>query len=140
MEIRCLYYFALIDGDEGAFGVSFPDLPGCVAMGDSVDEALSNAQEALRAWVEGVTANGGDIPKPSGAAELSKDGEVREALAEGAILARVLLVRELGRPVKANMSIDSGVLAEIDATADRLGITRSALVERLAKECLPAYA
>ncbi len=109
-------------------------------MGDSVDEALSNAQEALRAWVEGVTANGGDIPKPSGAAELSKDGEVREALAEGAILARVLLVRELGRPVKANMSIDSGVLAEIDATADRLGITRSALVERLAKECLPAYA
>ena len=36
--------------ETGAYGVSFPDLPGCVAMGLSVDEALLNAEESLRDW------------------------------------------------------------------------------------------
>ena len=41
-------YPALIDGEKGAYGVTFPDLPGIVAMGASVDEVLVNAEEALR--------------------------------------------------------------------------------------------
>jgi hypothetical protein len=41
--------------------------------------------------------------------------------------------------VKANLSLDSGVLAAIDATARRLGVTRSAMVELLAKRGLPAF-
>lgn len=41
-------YPALIDGEDGAWGVSFPDLPGIVAMGHTVEEALSNARDVLR--------------------------------------------------------------------------------------------
>jgi predicted RNase H-like HicB family nuclease len=41
-------YTALIDGETGAYGVSFPDLPGCVAMGRTVDGALMAAAEAHR--------------------------------------------------------------------------------------------
>lgn len=41
-------YPALLDGERGAYGVSFPDLPGIVAMGETVDEAMVNAEEALR--------------------------------------------------------------------------------------------
>ena len=41
-------YPAFLDGKEGAYGVTFPDLPGIVAMGESVDDALWNAEEALR--------------------------------------------------------------------------------------------
>ncbi len=41
-------YPALIDGEKGAYGVTFPDLPGIVAMGKTMDEALMNAEEALR--------------------------------------------------------------------------------------------
>ena len=44
-------YPALIDGEDGAYGVTFPDLPGIVAMGMTVDEALMNAEEALRDYV-----------------------------------------------------------------------------------------
>ena len=40
-------YFAILDGKPGAFGVSFPDLPGCVAMGKDENEAYSNALDAL---------------------------------------------------------------------------------------------
>lgn len=134
------HYTALVDGQEGAWGVYFPDLAGCTAMGDTVDEALANAQEALRDWTEAMTAMGHAIPPARSASELVRDAEVREALTEGASMARVLVVENLGRPVKANMSLDSGVLAEIDAAAKRLGVTRSALVERIAKERLPEYA
>ncbi len=38
---------ALIDGAHGAYGVTFPDLPGVVAMGKSIDDALAHAEEAL---------------------------------------------------------------------------------------------
>ena len=47
-------YPALIDGEAGGYGVVFPDLPGCVAMGSTIDEALRNAQDALRDWVDSM--------------------------------------------------------------------------------------
>ena len=47
-------YPALIDGEAGAYGVVFPDLPGCVAMGSTVDEALRHAEEALRDWMDSM--------------------------------------------------------------------------------------
>ncbi len=40
-------YPALIDGDKGAYGVTFPDLPGIVAMGSTIEEAMTDAEEAL---------------------------------------------------------------------------------------------
>jgi predicted RNase H-like HicB family nuclease len=43
-------YVALIDGRKGAYGVVVPDLPGCVAMGASVEAAIANAAAALRVW------------------------------------------------------------------------------------------
>ena len=47
-------YPALIDGEAGAYGVVFPDLPGCVAMGSTIDDALRNAQEALSDWMDSM--------------------------------------------------------------------------------------
>lgn len=41
-------YPAFVDGEAGAYGVTFPDLPGIVAMGETMGDALANAQEALR--------------------------------------------------------------------------------------------
>ena len=40
-------YPALIDGEKGAYGVTFPDLPGIVAMGSTIEEAMTDAEEAL---------------------------------------------------------------------------------------------
>jgi predicted RNase H-like HicB family nuclease len=131
-------YIALIDGEAGAYGASFPDLDGCTAMGADMDEALLAAQEALRDYVETGLAQGEDIPAPRTMEQLRLDPEVREALAQGATFVSVALVRGLSRPVKANLSLDSGVLAAIDASASRLGVTRSALVELLAREHLSA--
>lgn len=126
-------YVALIDGVSGAYGVTIPDLPGCVAMGDSVDEALANAIEAMRDWADVVEETGGVVPTPRSADSLRDDPDVAAALASGAMLATVIMVRHTGRPVKANLSLDSGVLATLDAEAKRLGLTRSAMVEAMTK-------
>ncbi|MCI3134583.1 type II toxin-antitoxin system HicB family antitoxin [Phenylobacterium aquaticum] len=135
-----MYVVALLEGADGAWGVSVPDLDGCVAMGATGDEALRNAQESLREWIEARQAGGFDVPTQRELGALLADPEVREALAEGSTLARILVVEDVGRPVKANLSLDSGVLAAIDSTAHRLGITRSAMVEKLAKDRLSEYA
>ncbi len=59
-------YPAVIDGEKGAYGVVIPDMPGaCCAMGNTVDEALQNAEVALAEFVEELDKNGEDIPIPS---------------------------------------------------------------------------
>lgn len=133
-------YVALIDGNAGDYGVVFPDLPGCTAMGKTMDEALANAADALRDWAEVTEENGDKIPRPRALEALRRDAEVKHALASGAGLAAVPLVRETGKPVKANLSIDSGVLAALDEEAGRRKLTRSALIELLARETLTKVA
>lgn len=131
-------YTALIDGEAGGYGVSFPDLPGCVAMGETIDEVLVNAAEALREFAADVEAAGATMAQPRAPEACRTDPEVALALREGASLTSVRLLRETGRSVKANLSINAGVLAAIDAEAARLGLTRSALVEVMARRALPS--
>ena len=58
-------YPVLVDGEDGAYGVVVPDLPGCVAMGATIDEVLVNAEEAVQDWVESMESHGQAIPDPS---------------------------------------------------------------------------
>ena len=129
-------YTELIDGEAGAYGVTFPDLRGCVAMGETVDRAMLGAAEALREFDADITANGHALPAPRPTDELLAEPDVAKALRDGARLASVALVRETGRSVKANLSLNAGVLAAIDAEASRRGLTRSALVEAMARHSL----
>jgi predicted RNase H-like HicB family nuclease len=126
-------YIALIDGESGAYGVAVPDLPGCAAMGRTIDEALTNAVDAVRDWAEIIEETGGVIPPPRSIEDMRTDADIVGALAEGAVLASVALVRNTGRQVKANLSLDAGVPAALDAEAKRNGLTRSAMVEALTK-------
>ena len=140
LKRRVARYIALIDGKAGAYGVVFPDLPGCTAMGKTMDDALSNAAEALRDWTAVTEEGGGKVPRSRNLEALRRNPEVKAALASGAGLATVPLVRETGKPVKANLSIDSGVLAAMDEEAQRRSLTRSAFVEMLARTMLTKVA
>jgi len=118
-------YPALIDGEKGAYGVSFPDLPGIVAMGDTIDEALMNAEEALRDYVIETEMDGDAIARPC---------ELDEVVVEpGQILTAVPLIRQSGRSVHIHMAIDEGVAVFIDSEANRRGMTRTAYVEWMAR-------
>lgn len=130
-------FYALLDGSPGAYGVAFPDCPGCTAMGADENDAYSNAIEALGEWVHDARAAGAH-PAPRGIAALRHDPEVIEALAEGAIFISVPLVIETGRPVKANISLDRGLLDAIDDAARRSGLTRSGFLASAAREKIAA--
>jgi predicted RNase H-like HicB family nuclease len=130
-------YIALIDGAAGGYGIVFPDLPGCTAMGNTIDEAIGNAANVLRIWVAMTEEQGASVPRPSRLEDLRGDVDVVEALGEGATLATIPLIRDAGRPVKANLSLDAGVLAAIDAAAARRKLTRSAFIEAMARETIP---
>ncbi|MGX7873217.1 type II toxin-antitoxin system HicB family antitoxin [Mesorhizobium sp. ORM6] len=121
-------YLALVDTAGGFVGVSFPDAPGCVAQSENRDEAINDAMAALSEWVAEELADGRPIPAPREVEVLIEDADVRAALASGAVLLSVPLIRDAGRSARANISLDAGLLADADETAHRLGVTRSAFV------------
>ncbi len=69
-------YIALVHKDEGtSYGVSFPDVPGCIAAGNTFEEAIANAAEALAAHLALMRADGDPLPTPRTFEELKRDHE-----------------------------------------------------------------
>ena len=59
------YPFQAVADPDGGWVVLFPDLPGCITQGDTLEELTSMAREAMELWIEGVYERGGDIPLPT---------------------------------------------------------------------------
>ncbi len=69
-------YVAVVEEEPGkAVGVWFPDLPGCFSAGDTVEEAMLNAREAIALWALAHTQSARPIPRPRTIAELRADPE-----------------------------------------------------------------
>ncbi len=121
------YFYAVVHKDEGsAFGVTFPDLPGCFSAADRTDEVLPNACEALELWFEDA----------ANVAPMRLD-QVRQMVAadlvEGAFLIAVPRIRRMGKQVRANISLDRGMLDAIDLAAAERSLTRSAFLADAAR-------
>ena len=59
----------VIEGTEGNYDAYVPDLPGCVTVGNSLDELRAMMQEAIEFHLEGMRADGLPIPEPSSRVE-----------------------------------------------------------------------
>lgn len=76
------------DPYEGGFVISFPDLPGCITCGETLQSALDNAQDAKKAWIEATLEDGMDVPEPdnienySGQFKLRMPKSLHRSLAE----------------------------------------------------------
>lgn len=64
MNAKREFEVVLEAAEEGGFVVSVPDLPGCWSQGDSRDEALANAKEAIGAYLDALDELGRSLPKP----------------------------------------------------------------------------
>lgn len=53
------------DKDEGGFVVSYPELPGCISCGETIEAAVANAKDAKRAWIEAALEDGIPILEPN---------------------------------------------------------------------------
>ncbi len=65
------------DKEEGGYVISFPELPGCLTCGDTMEMALANAQDAKRAWFEAALEEGIIIQEPDSLKEYSGQFKLR---------------------------------------------------------------
>jgi len=62
-------YLVIIEGTDGSYSAYSPDLPGCVAAGDTREETLELMREAIAFHLEGLREDGAPIPPPASTAE-----------------------------------------------------------------------
>jgi predicted RNase H-like HicB family nuclease len=65
------------DEDEGGFVVSFPELPGCITVGETIEQAVNNAEDAKKAWFEAALEEGIEIKKPEALEKYSGQFKLR---------------------------------------------------------------
>lgn len=124
------HFYAIVHKDEdSAFGIEFPDLPGCYSAADELEDVPAKAREALSLWFEDQ-----DAAQPRALADIRV--EAAEALAAGAFLIAVPHIARSGRVVRVNVSIDEGLLSAIDHAARQRRQTRSAFLSDAATETL----
>jgi len=76
------HYIALIYKDANSdYGVSFPDLPGVISAGRTLDEARAMAAEALALHLEGLAEDGEAVPEPSTLEEIMAVAENKDGVA-----------------------------------------------------------
>ena len=126
------HYIGLIHKDaDSHFGVSFPDLPGVVTAGTTLDDARVMAEEALALHIEGLIEDGEAIPEASSLEEIMSDPENRAGVA---IL--VSVKNDQPKSVRVNVTLPEDVLAQIDRYAEVHGFTRSGLLAQAAKKLM----
>lgn len=111
-------YIALIHKDaDSDYGVSFPDFPGCITAGSTLDEARGLAAEALAFHIEGMVEDGLQIPAPSSLTQIMEERENRKAVAF------LVTVPDLtDRAVRINVTLPASLLDRIDThTKNRSG-------------------
>jgi len=125
---------ALIEEDNGVYGASFPDFPGCVTTASDPDEVLTKAAELLALHINGMIAEGRDLPHVRPLSRLVDDRTFLESSA-GAMVALVPYA-PANRPVHLNITIDEALLARIDQAAHAAGESRSLFLAEAAQQRL----
>lgn len=118
--------------DTAAFGVVVPDLPGCFSAGDTMDEALTNTEEAITAWLEAALDAGQEIPQPSDIEALRKAHKTYRGWVWALVKVDPAVMDDTLERV--NISLPRRVLHRLDAHAKAAGETRSGYIARMALE------
>src|SRR5260370_13276132 len=120
-------YIAYLHKDRDSdYGVSFPDFPGCITAGKTLDEASRLAPEALALHIAGMIEDGDAVPEPS-----KLDDVAADAAKHGAV-AFMVSVDAPDATVRVNITARESQIEKIDALAEAAGLTRSAYMVRWA--------
>jgi predicted RNase H-like HicB family nuclease len=128
------YPIAIESGDQKhAFGVVVPDLPGCFSAGDSLDEAITNAAEAIALWME-ERIERGELPPKAKSIEMHRKNRAWKRWVWAIV--EVDLSRLGDKAERINITIPGRLLARVDARARKSGESRSGFLARAALEAL----
>lgn len=118
-----MQYIAYLHKEKKSdYGVSFPDFPGCITAGKTLEEARRNAVEALSLHIEGMLEDGDEIPEASNLDNLTRDKALKDAIA---FLVDVNISDKVER---FNITARKSQMEEIDRLANKHGMSRSAYI------------
>jgi predicted RNase H-like HicB family nuclease len=119
-------YIAYLHKDRKSdFGVSFPDFPGCMTAGKTLEEARRMAVEALVLHIQGMAKDGETIPEPSTIDDVADDPAMKGAVA-------FLVSAGAEKTVRVNITARESQVEAIDQRAGEAGMTRSAYMVQAA--------
>ncbi len=128
-------YLALIRKEAGtSYGVDFPDFPGCVSGGETLDGALRNAAGALFVHITGMVEDGEALPDPAKLEAVMADRHNRGAVA---VLVPAPAIK--GKAKRINITLDEHLIESIDRMATDQGLTRSGFIATTARAVLASH-
>ncbi len=123
-------YIALLRKEKDSdFGVDFPDFPGCITAGESLEEAHIRAREVLKFHIKGMIEDGDPIPAPS-----SLDDIMADPANAGAV--PFLVTVPDTKTKRVNITLPKNELEAIDDYARRHNMSRSAFLLEAAKRAM----
>jgi predicted RNase H-like HicB family nuclease len=125
-------YIAIIHKEaDSDYGVSFPDLPGVISAGETMEEAIKQANEALNFHIEGLIEDGEKIPHPSSLENIERDIEYKDS--EQALIIITVDVQKSVKYKRINISLPEDVIDQADKYAKASHTTRSGFINNLIK-------
>ncbi len=129
------FYIALIHKDDDSdFGVSFPDFPGCVSAGATLEEAAEMGREALEGHVALMIEEGEAVPEPSSMDLIMADPDHRDGTP--ALIPLSTVVLQKSKAMRVNITLPEDALREIDSYAEAHGYTRSGFLTAAARRAM----
>lgn len=118
-------YLAILEPTESGYSVYFPDLPGCISCGNSVDDTIQNAEEALGLHIYGMEKDHVALPIPS------KEPKVYPETASGYMVAPITVFPSLVREEMDNRNLKTTVTvpAWLKELAEEAGVNYSKLLQ-----------
>jgi predicted RNase H-like HicB family nuclease len=127
-------YIALLRKDpDSDYGVDFPDFPGCITAGSTLEETRAMAAEALEFHIEGMLEEHLPIPAPSRLEVVMADPENAEA-----IPFPVIVPDRLTGAGQVDLTLSAADLKKLDALAEKRGSSRAALLAEAVRRLLAA--
>jgi predicted RNase H-like HicB family nuclease len=130
------HYVALIHKDpKSDYGVSFPDFPGCVSAGGTLEQAIAMAEEALAGHIGILVEDGAPIPEPSAIEAIVSDPEN-----QGAFGVLVPAPEPADKVVRVNVTLPARLLRRIDAATENRSRFLAEAAEKALRERAPSSA
>ena len=124
-----VHFLAVVHKDPGSdFGVSFPDFPGCVSAGSTLQEAIVSAEEALQGHVDVMVEYCDELPEAT--------TDLPPEYLDSALTVIAVKVRLPSPAKRINITIEGGLLERIDDAAAEAGLKRSQLLALASREWL----
>lgn len=125
------HYIGIVhnDGPNTAWGITFPDLPGCISAADSFEDLPAQAQEAVALWIETAQDNKTIIPNPSNIETIRCHPDAKDAISYLPIPAPTA-----DRCIRLNITMAETLVRQIDAQVGARA--RSGFISRAARQML----